>query len=153
MRPGHIVDPRPRSGHSYRRSEANARAAAAGGAPRSSRREVAGAPPARPRARCFSSRWGEGALRTAWSCRSGRDRPHRADRDGSCWSWNSESACRFAEDLRGKRPITAEARWILTTDKRNSIRQFFAGDIVTGFGFELVDYPSNQMKWVSWGLV
>jgi len=59
------------------------------------------------------------------------------------------ATCRFAEDLRGKRPITAEARRILTTDKRNSIRQFFAGYIVTGFGFELVDYPSNKMKWVS----
>ena len=56
------------------------------------------------------------------------------------------ATCRFAEDLRGKRPITAEARRILTTDKRNSIRQFFAGYIVTGFGFELVDYPSNDVQ-------
>jgi len=56
------------------------------------------------------------------------------------------ATCRFAVDLRGKRPITAEARRILTTDKRNSIRQFFAGNIVTGFGFELVDYPSNDVQ-------
>ena len=39
----------------------------------------------RARARCFDLRLGEGALRTAWSCPNGRDRPHLADGDGSCW--------------------------------------------------------------------
>jgi hypothetical protein len=49
------------------------------------------------------------------------------------------ATCRFAEN-RDWRPITAVTRRNLTTDKRNSFRQFFAGNGVTGFGFE-----SNEM--------